>query len=171
MLDTIRSAVNSWVAKVFLGLLVLCFVLLWGVPELRRTSGHDLFISGKSTIKADTYKLALRDQTMRFSVANHLPRLLSEGEAQQYGIPQLVLAQLQQDVLLDEQARLMKIGVSKMALPAPSVLTDSSSKKDISIVIFSKAICASSIFVKVILSTILQVKKCVTRLFIHRPTA
>ena len=113
MLDTIRSAVNSWVAKVFLGLLVLCFVLLWGVPELRRTSGHDLFISGKSTIKADTYKLALRDQTMRFSVANRLPRLLSEGEAQQYGIPQLVLAQLQQDVLLDEQARLMKIGVSK----------------------------------------------------------
>ncbi|CAM1651131.1 Peptidyl-prolyl cis-trans isomerase [Bartonella choladocola] len=113
MLDTIRSAVNSWVAKVFLGLLVLCFVLLWGVPELRKTSGHDLFISGKSTIKADAYRLALRDQIMRFSVANRMQRLLSEGEAQQYGIPQLVLAQLQQDVLLDEQARLMKIGVSK----------------------------------------------------------
>lgn len=113
MLDTIRSAVNSWIAKVFLGLLVLCFVLLWGVPELRRSSGHDLFMSGKSMIKTSTYKLALRDQTMRFSVANHLPRLLSESEAQQYGIPQFVLSQLQQDVLFDEQARLMKIGVSK----------------------------------------------------------
>ncbi|WP_297326232.1 peptidyl-prolyl cis-trans isomerase [uncultured Bartonella sp.] len=113
MLDTIRSAVNSWIAKVFLGLLVLCFVLLWGVPELRRSAGHDLFMSGKSIIKTSTYQLALRDQTMRFSVANHSPRLLSESEAQQYGIPQFVLSGLQQDVLFDEQARLMKIGVSK----------------------------------------------------------
>lgn len=113
MLDTIRNAVNSWVAKVFLGLLVLCFVLLWGVPELRKSTGHDLFISGKSTIKADTYRLALNDQTMRFSVANQLPRLLTASEAKQYGIPQFVLGQLQQDVLFDEQARLMKIGISK----------------------------------------------------------
>lgn len=113
MLDTIRSAVNSWIAKVFLGLLVLCFVLLWGVPELRRTSGHDLFTSGKSTIKANTYRFALQDQIKLFSSSNRLPRLLSEAEAAQYGLPQMALSQLQQDVLLDEQARLMKIGVSK----------------------------------------------------------
>ena len=113
MLDTIRSAVNSWIAKVFLGLLVLCFVLLWGVPELRRTSGHDLFTSGKSTIKANTYRLALQDQIKLFSGTNQLPRLLSEAEAKQYGLPQMALNQLQQDVLLDEQVRLMKIGVSK----------------------------------------------------------
>ena len=113
MLDTIRSAVNSWIAKVFLGLLVLCFVLLWGVPELRRTSGHDLFTSGKSTIKANTYRLALQDQIKLFSGTNQLPRLLSEAEAKQYGLPQIALSQLQQDVLLDEQVRLMKIGVSK----------------------------------------------------------
>lgn len=113
MLDTIRNAVNSWVAKVFLGFLVLCFVLLWGVPELRKSTGHDLFISGKSAIKASTYRLALNDQTMRFSVANQLPRLLTASEAKQYGIPQFVLGQLQQDVLFDEQARLMKIGISK----------------------------------------------------------
>ena len=113
MLDTIRSAVNSWIAKVFLGLLVLCFVLLWGVPELRRTSGHDLFTSGKSTIKANTYRLALQDQIKLFSGTNQLPRLLSEAEAKQYGLPQMALSQLQQDVLLDEQVRLMKIGVSK----------------------------------------------------------
>lgn len=113
MLDTIRSAVNSWIAKVFLGLLVLCFVLLWGVPELRRTSGHDLFTSGKSTIKANTYRFALQDQIKLFSSSNRLPRLLSEAEAAQYGLPQMALSQLQQDVLLDEQVRLMKIGVSK----------------------------------------------------------
>ena len=113
MLDTIRSAVNSWIAKVFLGLLVLCFVLLWGVPELRRTSGHDLFTSGKSTIKANTYRLALQDQIKLFASTNQLPRLLSEAEAKQYGLPQMALSQLQQDVLLDEQVRLMKIGVSK----------------------------------------------------------
>lgn len=113
MLDTIRNAVNSWIAKVFLGILVLCFVLLWGVPELRKNSGSDLFISGKSTIKMETYHLALGDRTMRYSLALNPPHLLTPGEAQQYGIPQMVLNELQQDVILDEQARLMKIGVSK----------------------------------------------------------
>ncbi|MHC5306864.1 peptidyl-prolyl cis-trans isomerase [Bartonella sp. LJL80] len=113
MLDTIRNAVNSWIAKVFLGILLLCFALLWGVPELRESTGNDLLISGKSKIKVDTYRLALGDQTMRVSVASNLGRMLTPGEAQQYGIPQFVLNQLQQDVLFDEQARLMKIGVSK----------------------------------------------------------
>lgn len=113
MLDTIRNAVNSWVAKVFLGILVLCFVLLWGVPELRKSGGNDLFIAGKSSIKTDTYRLALGDQTMRYSLAINSSHLLSPGEAQQYGIPQAVLGELQKDVIFDEQARLMKIGVSK----------------------------------------------------------
>ncbi|EJF98789.1 hypothetical protein MEI_00359 [Bartonella vinsonii subsp. arupensis Pm136co] len=116
MLDVIRNAANSWVAKIFLTVLLLCFILLWGIPQLHTKGERDLITSGKSTITIDGYRLALADQSARLALASHLGRMFTPSEMQQYKIPAFVFNQLQQDILFDEQARKMKISLSKDAI-------------------------------------------------------
>ncbi|WP_139413065.1 peptidyl-prolyl cis-trans isomerase [Bartonella mastomydis] len=113
MLDVIRSATNSWICRVFLAILLLCFVLLWGIPRLHTKSERDLITSGKSIVTIDDYRLALADQSARLAQAAHLGRMFTPNEMQQYQIPAFVFNQLQQNVLLDEQVRKMKISLSK----------------------------------------------------------
>ncbi|WP_208441055.1 peptidyl-prolyl cis-trans isomerase [Bartonella raoultii] len=116
MLDVLRSAANSWIFKIFLTILLLCFILLWGIPHLHRKNERDLITSGKSTITVDDYRLALVDQSARLALASHLGRMFTPNEMQQYKIPAFVFHQLQQDVLFDEQARKMKMSLSKDAI-------------------------------------------------------
>ncbi|AQX27840.1 MULTISPECIES: peptidyl-prolyl cis-trans isomerase [unclassified Bartonella] len=113
MLETIRNAVNSWIAKIFLTVLLLCFILLWGLPQLHTINEKELLTSGKSAITVDTYRLALADQSLRLAITSHLGRMFTPDEIQRYKIPVFVLNQLQQDVLFDEQVRKMKINLSK----------------------------------------------------------
>ncbi|ENN91568.1 peptidyl-prolyl cis-trans isomerase [Bartonella schoenbuchensis] len=113
MLDTLRSAKNSWFARLFFAVLLLCFIFLWGVPQLYTQGERDLLTSGKSTTTVDTYRLALADQSLRLALNSHLGRMFTPEEIQQYRIPAFVLNQLQQDVLFNEQARKMKINLSK----------------------------------------------------------
>ncbi|MFT4347251.1 peptidyl-prolyl cis-trans isomerase [Bartonella ancashensis] len=113
MLNSIRNAASHWIARVFFTILLLCFVFLWGVPQLYTTHKEDLISSGKSTITIDSYRLALFDQALRIASASQLGRMFSQDEIQQYRIPAFVFDQLRQDVLLDEQAYRMKIGLSK----------------------------------------------------------
>lgn len=116
MLDIIRNAANSWVSRIFLAILLLCFILLWGIPQLRTKSAKDLITSGKSTITIDGYRLALADQSARLALASRLGRMFTPDEMQQYKIPAFVFNQLQRDVLFDEQARRMKVSLSKDAI-------------------------------------------------------
>ncbi|QEE09134.1 peptidylprolyl isomerase [Bartonella kosoyi] len=113
MLDVIRSATNSWIFRVFLAILLLCFILLWGIPQLHTKSERDLITSGNSIVTIDDYRLALADQSVRLAQAAHLGRMFTPNEMQQYQIPAFVFNQLQQNVLLDEQTRKMKINLSK----------------------------------------------------------
>lgn len=113
MLDVIRSATNSWIFRVFLAILLLCFILLWGIPHLHTKSERDLITSGNSIVTIDDYRLALADQSARLAQAAHLGRMFTPNEMQQYQIPAFVFNQLQQNVLLDEQVRKMKISLSK----------------------------------------------------------
>ncbi|WP_455478557.1 peptidyl-prolyl cis-trans isomerase [Bartonella sp. B10] len=113
MLDIIRNAKDSWIARIFLAILLLCFILLWGVPQLHTKSEKDLITSGKSTVTIDDYRLALADESLHLALASHLGRMLTPNEIQEYRIPAFVFSKLQQSVLLDEQVRKMKINLSK----------------------------------------------------------
>ncbi|WP_375647559.1 peptidyl-prolyl cis-trans isomerase [Bartonella sp. CR84HXZ] len=113
MLDIIRNATNSWISRIFLAILLLCFILLWGIPQLHKKSERDLITSGKSRVTVDDYHLALADQSARLAHAAHLGRMFTANEMQQYQIPAFVFNQLQQNLLLDEQVRKMKISLSK----------------------------------------------------------
>jgi len=112
MLDQMRSAAKSWVAKLLLGLLGLSF-LVWGVPSsfLPQIGKTDLFTSGNSSISPGDYAFALRDTLLRLGV-NQIP---SASELRQSGLTDSILARLQFEVLLDEEARLMQLGADEDA--------------------------------------------------------
>ncbi|WP_336276242.1 peptidyl-prolyl cis-trans isomerase [Bartonella sp. CB178] len=116
MLDIIKNATNSRLARFFLAILLLCFILLWGMPQPNIKRERDLITSGKSTTTIDDYYLTLVDQSSRLALAYRLGRLFTPDEMQQYQIPTFVFNQLQQDTLLNEQARKMKISLSKDAI-------------------------------------------------------
>ncbi|MCZ2203766.1 peptidyl-prolyl cis-trans isomerase [Bartonella sp. A05] len=116
MLNAIRNTTNSWIVRIFLAILLLCLIILWGVPQLYTKNERDLLTAGKSTITVDAYRLALTDQSLRLALASNLERMFTPDEIQQYRIPDFVLNLLQQDVLFDEQARQMKLSLSKDAI-------------------------------------------------------
>ncbi|WP_455466634.1 peptidyl-prolyl cis-trans isomerase [Bartonella sp. B39] len=113
MLDIIRNATNSWLSRIFLAILLLCFILLWGIPQLHIKSERDLITAGKSAVTVDDYRLALADQSARLALASQIGRMFTPNEMQQYRIPTVVFNQLQQNILFDEQTRKMKISLSK----------------------------------------------------------
>jgi len=112
MLDQMRSAAKSWVSKLLLGLLGLSF-LVWGVPSsfLPQIGKTDLFTSGSSSISPTDYAFALRDTLLRLGFEQIPPA----SELRQSGLTDVLLAQLQRDVLLDEEARLMQLGADEDA--------------------------------------------------------
>jgi len=111
MLDTMRFAAKSWAMKAFLGLLLVSF-LLWGIPEAFRYqgAGNALFSSGDSSIAANDYLFEQQNWLARYSAMTG--RFLNPAELRAFAIPQQVMGQLQRHVLLDEEARRMKIGSS-----------------------------------------------------------
>jgi len=107
MLNQMRSAAKSWVAKLFLGLLGVSF-LVWGVPSsfLPQIGGGNLFSSGSSSVRPNDYAYLLRDTLLRRGV----DRLPSASELRASGLTAEILLRLQLGVLLDEEVRLMQLG-------------------------------------------------------------
>lgn len=112
MLDSMRDAAKSWVAKLLLSLLVLSFAA-WGITDAFQGEMEvDSAISaGGSKVSTTDYRFAYEQQLMRLS--QQFRQRLNREQAQQLGVDQQVLAQLAAGVVLDEQARNMQLGLSK----------------------------------------------------------
>lgn len=110
MLESLRGMMGGFVAKIFIGLLVISFAV-WGV------SGAFLSGTGASTIEVGETKVSMVDY--RFAYQNRINALqrqfnqrLSREQTQALGIDQAVLSQLVSGAVLDESARKMGLGVS-----------------------------------------------------------
>jgi len=112
MLDQMRGAAKSWVAKLFLGLLGVSF-LVWGVPSsfLPQIGGGKIFSSGDSSVSPGDYSFALRDIVVR----RNIERIPTARELRELGIAAAILSQLQFNLLLDEEARRMWLGADEDA--------------------------------------------------------
>ncbi|MCL7998257.1 peptidyl-prolyl cis-trans isomerase [Brucella sp. 21LCYQ03] len=112
MLDSMRDAARSWVAKLLLGLLVLSFAV-WGIADAFQgeVEVDDAISAGGSKVSSSDYRFAYEQQLMRLS--QQFRQRLTREQAQQLGVDQQVLAQLAAGVVLDEQARNMQLGLSK----------------------------------------------------------
>lgn len=110
MLDKLRSAVNSWPARILLGFVLLSFVAWGGHSALQGESDNNLMVSGKISVNAAAYETALRNEVQRLSM--RIGRYLTPEEIKNFGLEQLVYNSLYRGLLLDNAAAAMKIGAS-----------------------------------------------------------
>src|SRR5262245_30576958 len=122
MLDALRTAAGTWVAKGLLALLVVSFAI-WGITG-RMISGlgsPSVIEVGRTSVSMKDYRLAYDRQVMILS--QQFGQRLTREQAQALGIDQQVLGQLVSGALLDEQARQMGLGVSNQRI-GELILTD-----------------------------------------------
>ncbi len=116
MLSILRKSVGTWVAKVFILLLVASFGV-WGVSgSIVGNNAGTVIQVGDTEVSANDYVLAY--ERARYGLAQQFGRLLSQDEAKIFGIESNVLSQLVSGAVLDETASKMKLGLSDKNLAA-----------------------------------------------------
>lgn len=100
MLDFLRAAVKSWVAKVLLGLLVASFAV-FGIGDVFTNGvGSTVARVGDQKIEADAYANAFQSEVRRLS--QQIGQPIDTQMARSAGIDQQVLARLMQEATLDQ---------------------------------------------------------------------
>ncbi|MFC5385965.1 SurA N-terminal domain-containing protein [Aquamicrobium segne] len=118
MLDSLRKAAGTWVAKILLLILVLSFAV-WGISGQVSgvLGGHETVVRvGGTSVSVNEYRLAHDRQTNALS--QQFGQRLTQEQINMLGLNQQVLAQLVSGALLDEQARKMGLGISQDRLAA-----------------------------------------------------
>ena len=115
MLSALRSSSKSWVSKILLLLLVASFAI-WGISDqiTGRAGGNTVLTAGQTSVSTDEYRLAY-DRAFRNLQAQFGPTLTRE-QAALFGIDSQVLSSLAAGAVLDEQARVMQLGLTKDGL-------------------------------------------------------
>ncbi len=112
MLDSLRGAAQSWVAKILLGILAVSFVA-WGIGDVFRSgfTGNAVLSSGNTRVSPTEYRLAYNRQIEAYR--QQLNQTLSREQAKALGVEDQIMAQLVAGVVLDEQASAMNLGLSQ----------------------------------------------------------
>jgi peptidyl-prolyl cis-trans isomerase D len=117
MLDTLRDGAKSWIAKLLLSILVLSFAA-WGIADVFRSNfvGNTVLTAGKTVVTPVEYRLAYARQ-LQIAQQQMGARLTAE-QARLIGLDGQVTQQMIAGIVLDEQARVMDLGLSKDRLAA-----------------------------------------------------
>ncbi len=112
MLNSLRNAAGTWVAKALLILLVLSFGV-WGISGQMTQSltSNTVLEAGGTSVSVTDFRLAY-DRQVRV-LSQRFGQQITREQAQALGIDQQVLAQLVAGAVLDEQARKLQLGLSK----------------------------------------------------------
>ena len=112
MLDSLRKAAGTWVAKLLLVLLVLSFAV-WGISGsmMSGPGGTTVVQTGDTRVSVMDYRLAYDRQLSVLS--QQLGQRITREQAQAFGVDDQVLQQLVAGALLDEQANRLGLGVSR----------------------------------------------------------
>jgi peptidyl-prolyl cis-trans isomerase D len=112
MLESLRKAAGTWVAKLLLLLLVVSFAV-WGISGslVNGIGSNAVITAGNTTVSAIDFRLAYNRQLSLLS--QQFGQQLTREQATAMGVEDQVLAQLVAGALLDEQAREMGLGLSK----------------------------------------------------------
>ncbi|GAB4354620.1 MAG: SurA N-terminal domain-containing protein [Oricola sp.] len=117
MLDGLRKSSKSWVAKALLLVLLASFAI-WGVSGqmLTRTGGDAVVTAGETKVSLVDYRLAYDRQLATYS--RQLGQRITAEQARAFGLDRAVLGQMVAGAVLDEQSRVMKLGLSEDRLAA-----------------------------------------------------
>lgn len=112
MLESLRSAAGTWVAKLLLVLLVVSFAI-WGISGqmLSGPAGNAVVTAGDTKVTAVEYRLAYDRQLAVMS--QQFGQRLTREQARALGIEDQVLLQLVAGAVLDEQAGDLRLGLSE----------------------------------------------------------
>jgi peptidyl-prolyl cis-trans isomerase D len=112
MLNGLRKAAGTWVAKLLLLLLVLSFAV-WGISGsvMGGLGGNNVVTVGGTEVSTTEYRLAYDRQLSILS--QQFGARITREQATAFGIDDQVLAQLVSGAVLDEQARKLGLGLSK----------------------------------------------------------
>ncbi|GHC60926.1 SurA N-terminal domain-containing protein [Limoniibacter endophyticus] len=115
MLDSLRGAANTWVVKILLLLLVASFGA-WGISGtvFDNVGGNFAISAGETTVSPTEYRLAYERQISVYS--QQLGQRLTREQARAYGIENQVQSSLVSGALLDEEARLLGLGISEQQI-------------------------------------------------------
>ena len=123
MLDALRKSVGSWVAKVFIGLLVLSFAV-WGIADIfSGYRGTEVARVGETEIPVEVYRNELQREIQQ--VSQRVGTYLTLEQARSFGLDGRVLGRLIAEASLDEEARRRGLGMSD-AVVADSIRQDPS---------------------------------------------
>lgn len=109
VLQTLRKGASGWIAKIFLLLLTLSFVV-WGIADVFRGFGASTVATvGGTDIPAADYRNAFLEQVQR--IGRSTGKGLTTEQARAFGLDRQVLNQMIADATLDEQARRLGLAV------------------------------------------------------------
>ncbi|MDR6818697.1 peptidyl-prolyl cis-trans isomerase D [Neorhizobium sp. 2083] len=111
MLDSLRNAARSWVAKSLLLLLVASFAI-WGVSHsLVTANGNTVMTVGDQQISSQEFRLAYQRQIANLS--RQFGTQLTAEQARAFGIQNEVFTQLAAGAALDQLSHDMNLGLSE----------------------------------------------------------
>lgn len=110
MLDSLRNAARSWVAKSLLLLLVASFAIWGGSQSLIASNANTVMTVGDQEISTEQFRLAYQRQIANLS--RQFGTQLTPQQARAFGIENEVLAQLAAGAALDQLSDDMNLGLS-----------------------------------------------------------
>lgn len=110
MLDLLRGFSKGWTAKILIGLLVASFAI-WGISgSIFYGPASNVVSVGSTNVTAIDYRFAYDNQLN--SMSQQVGRRLTRQEADAFGLRNNVLAQVTSGAVLDENSRVMELGLS-----------------------------------------------------------
>ena len=123
MLEQLRKGTGTWVAKIFIALLVMSFAV-WGIADIfTGYGGRDIATVGTTKISGEEFRQAYETQVS--NMGQRFGRRLTTQQAQQLRIDQQVLSTLIGTAALNQQAQDLKLGITDKAI-ARSIENDPS---------------------------------------------
>jgi peptidyl-prolyl cis-trans isomerase D len=129
MLRGLRNASSGWLGKTVMiavvGFLVISFAI-WGIGDIFRGFGRSTVAKiGRTEITVENFRTLYNDRLQQYS--RQFGRPISADQAKAMGLDRLVIGQLIAEIVLDERARALGLGlsdaeVSKQIMADPSFL-------------------------------------------------
>ena len=114
MLDALRRAAGTWLAKLLLGILVLSFAV-WGVADVFR--GYDrgtVARVGNASISPEEFQQAYQNELEQ--VSRQFGRRLTPEQARMFGLESRVLSRLVGTAAIDNQTKDLGLAISDQAI-------------------------------------------------------
>jgi peptidyl-prolyl cis-trans isomerase D len=110
MLDALRRHAAGWIAKVFMGLLVVSFAV-WGIADVFRGRGtQDLAQVGSTKIDIENFRQAYQERMRQ--IGREIGRGLTPEQARAINLDRQMLGEMISETALDEKTRELRLAVA-----------------------------------------------------------